>query len=49
MFSHDTEHSLQTIVDLVNTDPAYNDTEALPTSLRSRPSWRRTGSATPTG
>jgi CGNR zinc finger protein/putative stress-induced transcription regulator len=30
MFSHDTEHSLQTIVDLVNTDPTYNDVEALP-------------------
>jgi CGNR zinc finger/Putative stress-induced transcription regulator len=30
MFSHDTEHSLQTIVDLVNTDPMYNDTEGLP-------------------
>jgi hypothetical protein len=29
-FSHDTEHSLQTIVDLVNTDPAYNDAEGLP-------------------
>jgi hypothetical protein len=29
MFSHDTEHSLQTIVDLVNTDPSYNDTESL--------------------
>jgi hypothetical protein len=30
MFTHDTEHSLLTIVDLVNTDPAYNDTEGLP-------------------
>jgi len=30
MFSHDTEHSLQTIVDLVNTDPDFNDREALP-------------------
>ncbi len=29
-FSHDIEHSLQTIVDLVNTDPAYNGREALP-------------------
>jgi hypothetical protein len=29
MFSHDTEHSLQTIVDLVNTDPEFNDTESL--------------------
>ena len=30
MFSHDTQHSLQTIVDLVNTDPAYGDGESLP-------------------
>jgi predicted RNA-binding Zn ribbon-like protein len=30
MFTHDTEHSLLTIVDLVNTDPAYNGTEGLP-------------------
>jgi len=30
MFSHDTEHSLQTIVDLVNTDPSFGDDEGLP-------------------
>lgn len=30
MFTHDTERSLQTIVDLVNTDPAHNDSEQLP-------------------
>lgn len=30
MFGHDTERSLQTIVDLVNTDPAYDDEEGLP-------------------
>ncbi len=30
MFSHDTQHSLQMIVDLVNTDPAYGDGESLP-------------------
>ncbi len=30
MFGHDTEQSLQTIVDLVNTDPEYDDAEGLP-------------------
>lgn len=30
MFTHDTEHSLLTIVDLVNTDPAFSVTEGLP-------------------
>lgn len=30
MFSHDTERALQTIVDLVNTDPRYGDEETLP-------------------
>lgn len=30
MFAHDTEHSLQTIVDLVNTGPEFNDSELLP-------------------
>lgn len=30
MFGHDTERSLQTIVDLVNTDPEYGDDEGLP-------------------
>lgn len=30
MFGHDTEYSLQTIVDLVNTDPEYDDHEGLP-------------------
>lgn len=29
MFSHDTEGSLQTIVELVNTHPAFNDAEGL--------------------
>lgn len=29
-FTHDTEHALLTIVDLVNTDPAFNGTEGLP-------------------
>lgn len=29
MFGHDTEHSLQTIVDLVNTDPEHDDDEGL--------------------
>ncbi|MDX6309707.1 MAG: hypothetical protein QOI06_2753 [Nocardioidaceae bacterium] len=30
MFSHDTERSLETIVDLVNTDPAFDEREGLP-------------------
>lgn len=29
MFGHDTEQSLETIVDLVNTDPEYDDEEGL--------------------
>ena len=47
MFSHDTEHSLQTIVDLVNTDPSSTTSSHCRTPPRSSRSSRRTRSATP--